>query len=115
MQVTAYNSAEEMQEDLERTMRKADTWVKPFQAKITVGQYVLSVAEGEPVWSEILETYNEPRMQHYRFARAFSVFVPEGELGDIHVSQVITAVSKEDFETARANGWKIKDDEGASS
>lgn len=32
----------------------------------------------------------EPRLKHYRFCRCFSVACPEGELGDVHVSVVLT-------------------------
>ena len=111
MEVRTYNSLEEMRVDLNRAMRAADTRVKPWQSRIDVGEFVLSVAEGEPVFSEVLEKYTEPRMEHYRFVRSFSVFVPEGELGDLHVSQALALVTKEDFEAAQTHGWQLPERE----
>ena len=111
MEVTTYDSFDEMQADMDRAMRKADTWVKKFQTRIDVGEFVLSVAEDEPVWSEVLERYTEPRMQHYRFVRSWSVYCPESELGDLHVSQVIAVVTKEDFEAAQTHGWQLPERE----
>jgi hypothetical protein len=42
----------------------------------------------------------------YRFGRAYSVIVPEGELGDTHVSEM-TKIAKVIFDAAKENGWEL--------
>ena len=40
----------------------------------------------------------------YRFGRAYSVIVPDGEFGSTHVSEMVP-LRKEEFEDARKAGW----------
>jgi len=109
--VTTFDTWEEAQQEIARARRSADTRVKPWQSKVTVGDFVLTIAEGEPVFSEVLETYSEPEMMHYRFCRASSVWV-EAELGDIHASQFLRVLTKAEYEEAKANEWRFPEPEG---
>jgi hypothetical protein len=51
------------------------------------------------------EMRSQPHMADYRFTRSYSLACREGELGDIHLSNVIEKLTKEEFEVARAAGW----------
>lgn len=104
----SYDSAEAMWADLDANMKAADANVREWQSKIAVGDFILTAVEGQPVFSEVLETYpaEEAHLLNYRFCKAYSIFVPEGELGDIHVSSVLAVVSREQFEHAKAAGWQ---------
>lgn len=53
----------------------------------------------------VKQNYARPEMANFRFTRSYSVVVPEGELGDLHVSSIERVLSKEEFEAARAAGW----------
>ena len=59
---------------------------------------------------EILDSYNRPEMENYRFCRNYSVVVPRGELGDIHLSIAIGKVSKGYFNDMMEAGFRIPDD-----
>lgn len=47
----------------------------------------------------------------YRFGWHYSTVEPDGELGSTHVS-VMKKISKEEFDAAKARGWKGQDGEG---
>jgi hypothetical protein len=108
VEITTYDSWEDAQRDIERAMRSADARIKPWQNRIKPGDCVLSMAEGELVFSEVLESYTEDRMRGFRFVRSHSVFVGDaGELGDLHVCQALRVLTKEEFEYARDNSWQL--------
>lgn len=46
------------------------------------------------------------RENGYLFCKAFSVMCEDGELGDIHVSRIELLLTEEEFESARAGGWR---------
>jgi hypothetical protein len=122
--VTFYNSFEEMMEDLGRAMREADSRIKPIQAGIKPGQYFINFRHGPdlPIFGQILDIgalgydkeeqeyinrqYAQPHMKYYRPTHAYSVACPEGEIGDIHLSEVDAIIDGELFEYYRENGWQ---------
>jgi hypothetical protein len=57
----------------------------------------------EFAWSE--KSLHDRLSRGYVFGRHFSVIEPKGELGDVHVSQVIP-ISREAFEECEAAGWR---------
>lgn len=63
-------------------------------------------AEEREEYEATRNSYVHPDMRYYRFARSYSVQVPRGELGDVHLSRIARKLSREEFEAARANGWK---------
>jgi hypothetical protein len=129
--VTFYDSFEEMMEAERKAREAADAMVQPWQLEYRAGDILVSdPGYGFPVFHEILDiekivkenfrkygddyedegiylldTYNQPHMRNYRFTRSYSVVVPEGEYGDIHLSIAIGKISREDFEELRARGF----------
>jgi len=120
--------------DAERRAREtADARVRPWQVAARSGDILVSLPyEDLPVFHEILDneklvkenlwkygdeyeeegiylldTYNEPHMRYYRFCRNYSVMVPQGELGDFHLSTAIGKVSRDQFNELKANGFRI--------
>lgn len=112
MHVQVFDSWDEALEEMEESMQAADSRVQPWQTIIKPGDYVVSPCEGDLAFSEVLEDYTEERMKHFRFVRSYSVFVPDGELGDLHISQVIGVLSQEAFAEAQSNGWQLPSDDG---
>lgn len=55
----------------------------------------------------ILDLYNQPHMENYRFCRSYSVVVPEGEYGDIHLSIAIGKISREYFEELKSKDFML--------
>lgn len=52
-----------------------------------------------------IDMYQQNRAAGYLFGEQFSIYIPDGELMDTHVS-VVMPISKEAFEEARAAGWR---------
>lgn len=100
----SYDSYEAMQADLAAAMKAADAVVHPKQAALKVGDFYLSYQADTFIFGEVLETYKEKRLQHYRYARAHSVICPDGELGDVHVC-VTLPITSEQFRMAEKLGW----------
>ena len=107
MKVEFFSSWEEALQRLDEARQVADARVQPWQTQLKPGDCFLQLAEQEEllIFGEVLETYPEKRMRHYRFCRCYSVACPEGEMGDVHISVVLCQISREDFEQAQKNGW----------
>lgn len=101
-----FGTMEEAMERLEQARKAADARVKPWQADARPGDcFITDAEEGLLIFGEVLEVCEDPRLQHYRFCRCYSVACPEGELGDVHVSTICRFISREQFEQAREKGW----------
>lgn len=135
-EITFYGSFVEMMEAEELARKKADSYVQPWQEKGRAGDILVSnPGYGFPVFHEILDNekivgdnlkkygddyeeegiyildlYRESHMKHFRFCCNYSVVVPEGELGDIHLSIVIGKITRELFDEIRDNGFRIEDE-----
>ena len=108
MEVEFFDTVEEAEERIEQARKAADARVAPWQAELKRGDlFMARSGEGFPVFGEVLETYREKRLQHYRFCRCWSEVCPEGELGDVHVSTVVCKVGPELFERLRKEGWRL--------
>lgn len=106
----------------------ADARVVPWQATAHPGQGALLWSDELDEWMfvDILDAtagaadaeelaylrqlYAEPDMVHYRFARVYSSCSPEGELGDIHVSQLACLLPAEAMDACRREHWCDFDD-----
>ena len=112
--ITSYDTMEEMMADMAQASDKADQAVRPSQAAIVAGDYVLRYdADSELViYSKILPSdqgsdeeeteylkgiYAQPHMKHYRFGKHYSACCPEGELGDVHVATLAVKISESVF------------------
>lgn len=105
MEFEAFDSLDDMLNALDRSRRNADAMVKPFQAAIRPGDHYSP--HGFTIYGKILPD-PEPRppaLQHYRFARAYSVACPDGELGDVHVSTIDRILNCAEFLLAKQRLW----------
>ena len=100
MNITLYESTEEMLDDLNQAMQAADDKVKPWQAKIKKGDCFWQDTEyGFKIFGEVLKNaYCEKHLKNYRFCKCYSEACLEGELGDVHVSSIFGILSREEFE-----------------
>jgi len=100
MNITFYESTEEMLEDLSRAMQEADKRVKPWQAQIKKGDYFWQDTEyGFQIYGEVLKNaYREKHLRNYRFCKCYSEVCPEGEMGDVHVCVIGGLLTREEFE-----------------
>ena len=108
MNITFYNSTEEMLDDLSQAMLEADEQVKPWQSQIKKGDYYMQETEyGFNIYGEVLKNaYRQKHLRHYRFVKAYSLACSDGEPGDVHVSVITQIITKEQFEEAKKNGWR---------
>lgn len=59
---------------------------------------------------ERMSTMRRMRDSHergYRFGRHYSVVEPDGELGSVHIANVLGAITAEQFERAELFGWQL--------
>ena len=100
MNITLYDSMEEMLDDLSKAMQEADEKVKPWQAQIKKGDCFWQDTEyGFKIYGKVLRNaYRENHLRNYRFCKCFSEACPEGESGDTHVSVISGLLTREEFE-----------------
>lgn len=115
---TSFNSLEEMFDEIEKQRKLADSRVTPEQKAYRPGQIVISDSGmGFPIFHEILDVekiardeifkysdeesaihtldiYRQPHMKNFCPAKSYSIFCQDGELGDIHRSQIIGKIPK---------------------
>jgi len=125
---------EEFFKDLKRREEEANKRILPYQKEIGYGDYFIRLLdtgmEGilkiygrimtreESVGAEKELGAGEAELQHtaarldssyargYRYSWCYSEVEPEGELGFVHVSVMAGKISREQFENAKANGWR---------
>jgi len=117
MEIQFFDSTKEMFETIHKAREAADAKVKPWQAQIKPGDCFVSAndlgTEIITIYGQVIESPNpqeralftQHHMRHFRLARCFSEACPEGEIGDIHVSTLLSIIDLETFELARLTGW----------
>ena len=105
----SFDNWEEALEAIDRNRRAADQVTEKWQWEdIVPGCYVVRIAHGLIIFSEIEQDYCEPNMQGFVFGAHYSIACPIGELGDVHRSDVLAVITKEQFETAKAANWDVE-------
>ena len=135
MDITFYDSVDAMFDAERKARLEADKRVQPWHYRLRAGDIVVSdPGYGFPVFHEILDNekivkdnfqkygdeYEEegmyildlycfnPEPWNYRFCRSYSEVVPDGELGDIHLSIALGKLKNwEDFQRLKAKGFYI--------
>jgi len=94
-----FDSVEEMFEAEQKAREAADERVEDWQKEIKVGDcFRQSTEYGFDIYGEVLEEYSAEHLKNYRFCYCFSEACPEGEKGDVHMSQITELISREEFE-----------------
>jgi hypothetical protein len=107
MPIFEFDRYEDMMEALWRDREAADSKVQPWQEKIKGGQYFVRRVDGIPIYGEVLKERKRPKhLKNYRFVECYSVILPEGEKGDIHVSTIEKILTRQEFDDARGRGWR---------
>lgn len=76
---------DEALEIIDRSRRAADQVTEKWQWEdIVPGCYIVRIAQGLVIFSEIEHDYAEPNMQGFVFGAHYSTVCPLGELGDVH-------------------------------
>ncbi len=128
--IHSFASLDEMLAAIENDRIEADHAVKDWQSQLAPGDFFIRIGPGSvAIFCEVLDPalpgspgphsqeyldelkeaaswYAEPHMKNFRFCRAFSVYCEHGEMGDVHISTAALKISKENFEMARARGWR---------
>jgi len=114
MEVTAFKNVEDMMAHINSQREAADSRVGNWQKDLKEGDCFIRYERSigiviygvvETLEDEDKELYNMPHMKHFRPTRCYSCMCPEGEYGDIHVSNVNIIISKKIFEKAKALRW----------
>jgi hypothetical protein len=131
----AYGSWEEMMEAELQARKIADSRVQDWQRKARAGEILVSqpyrdlivfheILDNEKIVGENLKKYGDDYEEegmhvldlycfntdewNYRFCNNYSQVVPEGELGDIHLSIAIGKVHRDEFEKLKSNGFSTR-------
>ena len=97
-----FDSVEEMFEAEREAQEAANARVKEWQKQIKVGDCFRQETDyGFDIYGEVLEECEAEHLKHYRFCYCFSEACPEGEKGDVHMSQVTELISREDYEAVK--------------
>lgn len=128
MTIRSFENPEDMFGYLQKSREEADARVDTEQASIQIGDYFCYVVDDLVIYGEVLdpcapqlgiqyspedleeikaegEVYKTAGMKHFRFTRCYSVVVPEGEIGDVHVSSVFSKLTSMQFDAAKKTGW----------
>jgi hypothetical protein len=100
MNITFYDTTEEMLDSLTEAMETADDNTKEWQKAIKKGDCFWQDTEyGFQIYGEVLKNaYREKHLKNYRFCKCCSEACPEGEMGDVHLSVISGLLTREDFE-----------------
>jgi hypothetical protein len=98
--ITFYDTTEEMLDSLTDAMETADDNTKEWQKAIKKGDYYMQETEyGFNIYGKVLKNaYRQKSLRNYRFVKAYSEACPDGEMGDVHVSVISGILSREEFE-----------------
>ncbi len=123
MTVKSFDTFEEMMADIEARVEEGLKAAEKHHIKVDdlrQGSHFayFHTTAGITIFGEVIEDSGDAednasihmaRMNGYIYAKCYSTEVPKGELGDTHVTHITHVMTKEDFERARANGWKSID------
>lgn len=86
--------------------------IQPWQRDIKPGHYFIRPFEDLAIYSEVLppDEVDEDEPSDFCFTRSFSPCCPDGELGDVHLSQVGRVITRAQFEQFQAAGWPSYDE-----
>ncbi len=100
MNITFYNTTEEILDDLSKAMQAADENTQDWQKAIKKGDCFWQDTEyGFQIYGVVLKNaYSEKHLKSYRFCKCFSESCPEGEIGDVHLSVIGGLLTREEFE-----------------
>jgi len=110
LNITFYDSTEEMLDALTEAMEAADDKVQEWQKAVKKGDCFWHDTEyGFKIYGKVLKNAfcssvtrrNENREKHlrnYRFCICYSSVCPEGERGDVHVCTIGGLLARDEFE-----------------
>ena len=106
MTVEFFDSLEDMFQAEDKARKSADSRVTDPQKELKKGDYFLKDSGyGFPIIGQVLKEYKNKRLQHYRLCECYSVAVPYGERGDVHVSTIGRKIGEDEFKKFKENGW----------
>jgi hypothetical protein len=128
----SYNSFEEMMADIQKNLEEADSGVQPWQTEMKDGEYFLRVDGEIPIYGKIVSPFQiyddyrangemdeeleeeekwerearaQPHLKNMRFSMCYSMYCPEGELGDTHIVSMYRKLTEEQFNYAKESNW----------
>ena len=84
---------------------QANARIQPWQADIQKGDAVRYTFDEWPDLVVYAAVLRARKGRPYIMVRAYSLVVPDGEMGDIHRSIVAQTITHDEFESARARRW----------
>ena len=121
MKIREFDSVEELFDEMRRDQEAADERAKTHHLGVAdlkhgdcfivprpdIGVVIFGeVIEHDDKYPEDNESIQESRLRGYVYARCYSPLCVEGELGDTHITRIQAKISRNDFDHAKANGWR---------
>lgn len=108
MSVELFDSLDDMFEAEDKAREAADKKVTDSQKELKKGDYFIKDSGyGFPIFGQVLKEYKNKRLAHYRLCECYSVAVPYGERGDVHVSTIGKKIDEKLFNKFREKGWSM--------
>jgi hypothetical protein len=106
MTVKSFDSFDDVLDFVTKQTAAANERVKPSQLELRKGDfYAMDSGMDFAIFGQLQD---DPDEQGYALARAYSRILPEGELGDVHISTAVP-LTPDEFEAAKASGWQNTD------
>ena len=114
MEFMTFDTFDEMMDAIEVGSIEADGRVKPWQSEIKPGDFFVQTTPYDfLIFGIVLECddefYKSEIGRNFRFCKCYSVACEDGEMGDVHVSQIGKIITKETFDKFKDRNWVVED------
>jgi hypothetical protein len=108
MSVELFDSLDDMLDADDKAREAADKRTTDSQKELKKGDYFVNDSGyGFPKFGQVLKEYKNKRLQNYRLCECYSVAVPYGERGDVHVSTIGYKIDEKLFNKLWEKGWSM--------
>lgn len=99
-------------EAMERGKKEADKYVKLRQKRIKPGTCFVQITPYGFIFGQVQESkgsfYKTKQGRNFRFCKCYSKLCVEGELGDVHVSQMYLLITEDLFLKYKEKDWRVE-------
>ena len=102
MRIQFFDNYEAMMEAEKQAREAADSRTQDWQKQLEPGDCFISpTSYGLNIYGVVLKSYKQEHLRNYRFCNCYSIACPNGERGDVHLSTIGAALSREEFEVIK--------------
>ena len=108
MEVKSFDDLEDLFAEEEKARKAADDRTRDWQKELDKGDYFMKDSGyGFPIFGKVLKRHREKHLQNYRLCECYSVAVPYGERGDVHVPTIYKKLTESEFKKYKKKKWNL--------